>query len=181
MSSSSSSSSSDESFSSDSELEKESKADAELPFGPANRPDQGAVVYEVKKAPRLATQGLEAVLKFEKRWLRYERSLNNRRTQGWRQEAPPLRDCIEAKVLKSICKYELDLPRNGWKNVSDESLKQHLFGRSDRFTEREILYRSSLIEESLQMVINDDTSLVDSTHKLFEDLEELLEMGMNPS
>lgn len=165
--------------------EEESSGDDERSSGESSdntdpQEGDGAVVYEVKKAPILRTQALEAVLQFEKAWTRYENSLKNRKAQGWRQEPLPLRECIETKVLRTICEYELCLSRDAWKTVSDEELKLHLFGRSSRLTEQEILHRSSLIEEHLTMTVKPDTSVVDAAHCLFEDLMELLGEGEEP-
>ena len=97
------------------------------------------MLHALVDAPVLETASLEAILKFEIAYKKYEREMKSLSNQDVKVTVKPLTECIAVRVLKSICKYELNMGNTGWKTVEDETLREFLFGRRRTLTKSERL------------------------------------------
>ena len=140
----------------------------------AERKSTGPIMmHSLVEAPVLSTGNLASILEFEKLYVKYEREISALCTQDVKATVKTLASCIEPRVLKSICKYELDLGSDGWKTVDEETLRKHLFKRRATLSQRERLEQARLLEQALVMTLKGN-NCEGAAIELFEILEEFL-------
>lgn len=142
--------------------------------GRGSKPAGPVMMHSLVDAPTLSTANLASILEFEKSFIKYEREIKALCTQDVKATVKTLASCIEPRVLRSICKYELELGSNDWKTVSDSVLRAHLFGRRATLTQRERVEQARLLEKALVMNLGKGKSCEAAAIELFETLEEFL-------
>jgi len=162
----------------DAEIASEEKAadfDAASHAGSSDKPPGGPVMmHTLVDAPRLKTAHLAEILVFEKAYKKYERDIDALCNQDVKATVKSLASCIETRVLRSICKYDLELPSDAWRTIEDWVLRGHLFGRRATLTQRERLEQARLLEQALVMSLKGGRSCEAAVIELFETLEEFL-------
>jgi hypothetical protein len=140
-----------------------------------------SMVHQLVKPPVLKTGTMDAILAFEKEYIKYVQHLCSFKSQGFNVNPMPLKSCINSGALMSICRFILKLPADGWKNVSEEQLRGILFGRATAMSQRERASAAKRVEKELRMDVASNKTLVDSVTALFEQLFTLLaDFGLDP-